>query len=110
MKKCPYFFSEREVKRMLKIRLQGSSQDIKWFLKILNRDSRFITNTPSDPMPIKGTEKYKRVFTEIFRDEDDYRRTRALAGPHKEHRYVGTGMVFVGDSGTSMSEIKKYEN
>ena len=52
---------------MLKIRLQGTMNDIKWFLKILKRDRRFITNTPSDPMEIKGTVRYKRVFTEIFR-------------------------------------------
>ena len=29
---------------MLKIRLQGTTQDIKWFLKILKKDNRFIMN------------------------------------------------------------------
>ncbi len=28
---------------MLKIRMQGTAQDIKWFTKMLKRDSRFIT-------------------------------------------------------------------
>ena len=50
-------YSEKET-IMLKIRLQGTMNDIKWFLKILKRDRRFITNTPSDPMEIKGTVRY----------------------------------------------------
>ena len=79
---------------MLKIRLQGTMNDIKWFLKILKRDRRFITNTPSDPMEIKGTVRYKGVFTEIFREEDDFRRTRGLAGPKEKRRYYGTGTIY----------------
>ena len=79
---------------MLKIRLQGTMKDIKWFLKILNRDRRFIMNTPSEPMEIKGTTRYKRVFTEIFRDEEDFRRTKVLAGPKEKRRYYGTGTIF----------------
>ena len=54
---------------MIKIRLQGTTKDIKWFLKILERDKRFMTNEPSRPLDIKGSEKYKRVFTEIYRDK-----------------------------------------
>jgi hypothetical protein len=51
---------------MLKVRLQGTTKDIKWFLKILERDKRFMTNEPSRPLDIKGSEKYKRVFSYIF--------------------------------------------
>ena len=91
---------------MLKIRMQGTAQDIKWFTKMLKRDSRFITNEPSDTMPIKGTDKYKRVFIEIFRDEDDYRRTVALAGPKSESWYTGTGMVFAGPRRNRMGSEK----
>ena len=39
---------------MLKLRLQGSMRDIKWFLKMINRDKRFIKNNPSDPMDIQS--------------------------------------------------------
>ena len=92
---------------MLKIRMQGTAQDIKWFTKMLKRDSRFITNEPSDTMPIKGTDKYKRVFIEIFRDEDDYRRTVALAGPKSEGWYTGTGMVFAGPRRNRMESEKQ---
>ena len=92
---------------MLKIRLQGTTQDIKWFLKILKRDRRFISNIPSDPLPIKGTIKYKRVFTEIFRDEDDYRRTSALAGPRNNVMRIAAGPVFVSEK--NGSEWKSFE-
>ena len=51
---------------MLKIRLQGTTKDIKWFLKMLARDKRIIANKPSEPMAIKGSQKYKRAYTEIL--------------------------------------------
>ena len=97
---------------MLKIRMQGTAQDIKWFTKMLKRDSRFITNNPSEPMPIKGTDKYKRVFIEIFRDDNDYRRTVALAGPKSNGWYTGSGMVFIGGTGKNngISESDMDEN
>lgn len=53
---------------MLKIRLQGTTGDIKWFLKILSRDRRFQMNTPSDILQIKGSKKYKRAYAQLFRD------------------------------------------
>ena len=79
---------------MIKIRIQGTTNDIKWFLKILKRDKRFILNNPSELMDIKGTGKYKRVYTEVFRDEEDYHKTVKEAGPKKQNYYVGTGTIF----------------
>lgn len=38
---------------MLKIRLQGTTKDLKWFLKMLARDKRFVANKPSEPMDRK---------------------------------------------------------
>lgn len=86
---------------MLKIRLQGTANDIRWFLKILKRDTRFITNDPSDLLDIKGTEKYKRVFAEIFRDKDEY--TKAVESEQRKEQikeqeekrwHYSTGVVF----------------
>lgn len=85
---------------MLKIRLQGTTRDIKWFLKILKKDNRFILNEPSDPMAIKGSNKYKRVYSEIFRDLDDLRAFKSRntntesKDPKIERIYVGSGTVF----------------
>ncbi len=33
---------------MLKVRLQGTTYDIKWFVKLLSRDERFMISEPSE--------------------------------------------------------------
>ena len=43
---------------MLKIRLQGTTNDIKWFKKILERDKRINVLDVSEPYANKGTKKY----------------------------------------------------
>jgi len=50
---------------MLKIRLQGTTRDIKWFRKILERDKRISVLEFSEPFANKGTNKYFRVYAEI---------------------------------------------
>ncbi|MBR4760328.1 MAG: hypothetical protein IK078_09315 [Lachnospiraceae bacterium] len=56
---------------MLKIRLQGTEKDIEWFLNILEYDSRISVHNPSDPLDIKGTRKYKRLYLEVLRNIDE---------------------------------------
>ena len=79
---------------MLKVRLQGTTKDIKWFLKILERDKRFMTNEPSRPLDIKGSEKYKRVFTEIYRDESEYLENKRRNEIRTRTQYYGSGTSF----------------
>ena len=51
---------------MLKIRLQGTTKDLKWFLKMLARDKRFVANKPSEPMDIKGNfEAFENTLDQI---------------------------------------------
>ena len=50
---------------MLKIRLQGTTNDIKWFKKILERDKRINVLDVSEPYANKGTKKYFRVYAEV---------------------------------------------
>ena len=52
---------------MLKIRLQGTTNDIKWFKKILERDKRIALLEISQLFPNKGTQKYFRVYAEVER-------------------------------------------
>lgn len=78
---------------MLKIRLQGTVNDIRWFLKILERDNRFITNNPSEPMDIKGSVKFKRAYTEIFRDKTEYEESKVAEKPKKREWSCSTGTV-----------------
>ena len=50
---------------MLKIRLQGTTNDIKWFKKIVERDKRIKLLEISQPFQNKGTKKSVRVYAEI---------------------------------------------
>ena len=79
---------------MLKIRLQGTTNDIKWFMKILNKDKRFVINNPSEPMDIKGSKKYKRVYTEVFRNEDDLKSYLEASEPRITRYSCESGMTF----------------
>ena len=54
---------------VLKIRLQGTKKDIRWYLKALNRDPRYELDYISDFMQCKGTEKFHRVYVNLFRHE-----------------------------------------
>lgn len=50
---------------MLKIRLQGTKNDIKWFKKILERHPKVEITEFSDYFKNKGTDKYCRVYVEV---------------------------------------------
>ena len=54
---------------MLKIRLQGTTRDLKWFRKILERDKRIKMLDISEPFVNKGTNKYFRVYVEIEKEQ-----------------------------------------
>lgn len=54
---------------MLKIRLQGTTNDIKWFRKILERDKRIKVLHFSEAFANKGTKKYFRVYSEVEKQE-----------------------------------------
>ncbi|MEZ3471222.1 MAG: hypothetical protein K1W40_23490 [Schaedlerella sp.] len=50
---------------MLKIRLMGTKNDIKWFGKILERHSKVAVTEVSDLYRNKGTNKYYRAYVEV---------------------------------------------
>lgn len=50
---------------MLKIRLMGTKNDIKWFGKILQKNPKIEVLEFSDYYPNKGTKKFHRVYVEI---------------------------------------------
>ena len=49
---------------MLKVRLMGTKNDIKWFGKILQRNPKIEVTEFSDMFPNKGTKKYYRTRSE----------------------------------------------
>ena len=81
---------------MLKIRVQGTMRDMKWFFRLMKQDTRFFMVEPSEPMSIKGTKKYKRIYTQIYRKNEECA-YRHYTPPQKDTRtsiYYGTGRVF----------------
>lgn len=50
---------------MLKVRLMGTRNDIKWFRKILQRSPKMKVTEFSDLFPNKGTKKYYRAYVEV---------------------------------------------
>ena len=50
---------------MLKVRLMGTKNDIKWFGKILQRHPKVNVTEFSECFPNKGTKRFSRVYVEI---------------------------------------------
>ena len=53
---------------MLKVRLMGTKNDIKWFSKILQRNRKVNVLQISEPYANKGTNRYYRVYAEIEKE------------------------------------------
>ena len=54
---------------MLKIRLQGTTKDIRWFKTILEKNSGIRVLQISDIFSNKGTNRYFRTYVEVERGE-----------------------------------------
>ena len=50
---------------MLKVRLMGTKNDIKWFAKLLNRHPKVMVTEFSEMYQNKGTNKYYRAYVEV---------------------------------------------
>lgn len=55
---------------MLKIRLQGTEQEIEWFKRILLLIPQVKVREFSELFPNKGTKKYFRVYSEIDKADE----------------------------------------
>lgn len=55
---------------MLKIRLMGTKNDIKWFSRILERNKKIHVLQISPPFASKGTNRYYRVYAEVERETE----------------------------------------
>ena len=65
---------------MIKMRLQGSRNEIRWFLKVLEKDPRFDVEDTSEMFSIKTSNRYKRLYTNIYRKQisNASRNTKAI--------------------------------
>lgn len=55
---------------MLKIRMQGTIQDIQWFKGLLERHKEIKVKSVSEPFTNKGTNQYFRVYVEIEKEKE----------------------------------------
>lgn len=55
---------------MIKLRIMGLPNDLKWFEKLLKRHRKVKVDNISERLPIKGTKRYKRVNMEIDKVEE----------------------------------------
>ncbi len=56
---------------MLKMRLMGTSNDIKWLKKLLERHKKIKILQMSENFAIKGSNRYYRKYIEIDRNDDE---------------------------------------
>ncbi len=54
---------------MLKIRMQGTLKDIRWFNKLLEQHQEIKVKDVSQPFKNKGTDQYVRVYAEVEKEE-----------------------------------------
>lgn len=54
---------------MLKIRLQGTLRDIRWFRRFLERNREIKVLQVSEPFTNKGTNRYFRVYAEVEKEQ-----------------------------------------
>lgn len=79
---------------VLKLRLQGTKNDIRWFMKILNREKKLNVKNTSPYFDNKGTSKNKRLYTEIYRKNEKASEKERANVESVENNYFGSGRNF----------------
>ncbi len=54
---------------MLKIRMQGTLKDLKWFRQLLERSEEVQVNRVSEAFANKGTKQFFRMYAEVEKVE-----------------------------------------
>ena len=66
------FFDTKNRKGMrcvLKVRLQGTKKELRWFLKGMERDSRYEVENISTFKPCDGDARFRRLYVNVRRKE-----------------------------------------
>ena len=64
---------------VLKIRLQGTKKDIRWFLKGMERDSRYEVENISTFKPCDGDSRFRRLYVNVRRKEKKKQNGKGVA-------------------------------
>lgn len=98
-RECPFFVlcyrkNEVEVKEMLKLRLQGTKNEIRWFIRLLQREPRVDLENTSTFFSNKGTERYKRLYTQVNRVDAKSKSAKKKSEDSEKDTYCGSGRTF----------------
>ena len=55
---------------MLKVRLQGTVSDMKWFRQLMEKHDEIEVIRASEPKTNRGTDRYFRVYVEVEKKEE----------------------------------------
>lgn len=76
---CPLEIINKEMIPVLKIRLQGTKKDIRWFLKGMERDSRYEVENISTFKPCDGDSRFRRLYVNVRRKEKKKQNGKGVA-------------------------------
>lgn len=79
---------------VLKLRLQGTKNEIRWFIRLLQRDSRVELENTSTFFSNKGTDRYKRIYTQVNRASTKNGGKKEKSKNPVKDSYCGSGKTF----------------
>ena len=79
---------------MLKVRIQGTKNDIRWFLRLLQREPKVELKNTSTFFSNKGTDRYKRIYTEVNRASTKKEDKKEKSKNPVKDSYCGSGKTF----------------
>lgn len=56
---------------MIKLRVEATNEDIDWVLKMLETNKKVKIQSNSESLDIKGTKRYKRMYIDLIRSENE---------------------------------------
>lgn len=63
---------------MIKIRLMGTKKELRWFLKGMQRDSRYSVESVSDFKACEGDARFRRLYLNVRRKEKHRQNGKAV--------------------------------
>lgn len=79
---------------MLKVRVQGTKNDIRWFIRLLEREPRMVLENTSTFFRNKGTNKYKHIYTQVYRSSEKKEQKKEKPHSSGKDNYCGSGKTF----------------
>ncbi len=78
---APFFDTQNRkgMRCVLKVRLQGTKKELRWFLKGMERDSRYEVENISTFKPCDGDSRFRRLYVNVRRKEKKKQNGKGVA-------------------------------